>query len=1037
QVRFVFRETPQPLPELPDLRVRQLKIDYETAEFDWTLEIEAGERTLTAALEYGADLFDATTIRRALDHFRILLEGIAADPARRLSELPLLGEAERHQLLVEWNDTGAEYPRQRCFHQLFEEQAKRTPEAVALVLAGADDSAPDDSAPTGAAAALTYRELNRQANRLAHHLCSLGVGPERLVGLCAERSIEMVVGLLAILKAGGAFVPLDPAYPRPRLAFMLEAAGVTMLLTQHKLLDRLPIDGLQVVCLDRLATAMTRERAGDPVCRTSSHNLAYVIYTSGSTGRPKGAMLHHRGLCNLAGELSHQAQPGDAVLQFASLSFDASVFELVWALTVGAALHLSDGGPPLPGPPLLDFFRRHGISKAVLPPSALAALPATAARELPALRTLLVAGEACPADLPAAWAGTRRFFNAYGPTETTICATVAECEARVGKPPIGRPISNTRIVLLDGHLNPVPVGVPGELHIGGTGLGRGYLHRPALTAERFIPNPFGAALGEPGSRLYKTGDLARTQSDGELEFLDRIDQQVKLRGYRIELGEIEAVLAQHQAVREAVVVAREDVPGDRRLVAYLVHDPQYLDDPDEAREGCQEEHVAQWQSLYEDLYDRSSPRQAGPSPDTSFNIAGWDSSYTGQALPAEEMREWVDNTVERILSLRPGGRPPHRVLELGCGTGLLLFRIAPHCTHYLGTDFSPAVLDTLRSQLASPDHPLSHVNLLHRTAEDFQGIETGTFDTVIVNSVVQYFPSINYLLRVLRGAVETAAPGGTIFLGDVRSLPLLEAFCVSVELFKADDSLPIGELRERVHQRLEQEKELVIDPAFFAALKRELPRIRDVRILPKGGWAHNELTRFRYDVILQLDRVASDPSRTPEAAWLDWLQEELTLSGLRQYLDEHQPRVLGIRRVPNRRLAKEVRLLELLSSRDGIEMGPHPDRDRQTVAELREELRRSCPEGMEPEQFQALGREASYSVELSWSELGSDGSYGVLFGRSTGEVPGIGGSGIGTVKPWVAYANNPLRGGVARQLVPRLREDLKQRLPEYMVPAAF
>ncbi|MCP4663970.1 MAG: methyltransferase, partial [bacterium] len=401
------------------------------------------------------------------------------------------------------------------------------------------------------------------------------------------------------------------------------------------------------------------------------------------------------------------------------------------------------------------------------------------------------------------------------------------------------------------------------------------------------------------------------------------------------------------------------------------------------------------------------------------------SSYTGQAFPAEEMREWLDHTIERILSLRP-----FRVLEIGSGTGLLLHRIAPHCAHYLGTDISRAALDGLRTELASAGRRLAHVELACKSADDFAGIEAGAFDTVILNSVVQYFPSVDYLLKVLRGAVEATAPGGSIFVGDVRSLPLLEAYCASVELYQAEGSLAVAELRERVRSRRAREEELVIDPALFTALKRELPRISQLRILPKAGRFHNELTRFRYDIVLELDGHALDRVPHHQPIWLDWQHDALTLEAVRQTLRERLSPILGIRRVPNRRLSTELRLLKRLSSPEAIA----------TVAELDEELSASPPDGVEPEDLRELGRETAYSVELSWQEGHRDGCYDAIFWCS------VEGSGAGIPvladpepadRPWSAYGNDPLLRRAAQQLIPRLRAYLEKRLPGYMVPSAF
>jgi amino acid adenylation domain-containing protein len=515
---------------------------------------------LSLKISYDVSRFEAATIARLLEHLQKLLAGIITHPEQRITELPLLTEAEQHQLLIEWNDTQATYPQEKCIHQLFEAQVEKTPDAIAVVF--------EDQQ-------LSYQALNVRANQLAHYLQTLGVKPEVLVGICVERSLEMIIGLVGILKTGGAYVPLDPSYPPERLAFMLEDSQVQVLLTQHKLIDviknintKYKIDN-RIVYLDTDWEIFSKASSNNLASRVQADNLAYVIYTSGSTGQPKGVLLEHQGLCNLAKAQIQlfNVQPDSRVLQFASISFDASIWEIVMALGSGATLCLGTTESLILGTDLTQQLHEQTITHVTLPPSALA-VPTT--DELLDLQYIIVAGEVCPPDLAAQWSQGRHFFNAYGPTESTVCATVFEYSVE-RRPilPIGRPIANTQLYILDNQLNPVPIGVPDELHIGGVGLARGYLNSPDLTQEKFIPNPFS---DEPGARLYKTGDLARYLSDGNIEFLGRIDNQVKLRGFRIELGEIEAVLSQHPNVRETVLIAREDQPGNKRLVAYMVSD---------------------------------------------------------------------------------------------------------------------------------------------------------------------------------------------------------------------------------------------------------------------------------------------------------------------------------------------------------------------------------------------------------------------------------------------------------------------------------
>jgi amino acid adenylation domain-containing protein len=540
--------------ELGKLQFESMALEPRVAPFELLLLMaEAGEE-LIATVEYNTDLFDAATIARTLGNFQTLLEGIVADPEQRISDLPLLTAVERQQLLVDWNDTAAAYPQDQCIHRLFETQVERTPDAIAVVFEGA---------------ALSYQALNQRANQLAHYLQKLGVGPEVLVGICLERSLEMIVGVLGVLKAGGAYVSIDPTHPLESLAFRLEDSQALLLLTQAHLAAGLPRRQAEVVRLDKDWPVIAAAPDSNPASGAVAENLAYVIYTSCSNGRPKGVLLQHRGLCNLvtAQTRAFGVDARSRILQFASFCFDASVSEIFMALVAGASLCLARRDDLLPASTLLRLLRDQEITTVTLPPSLLAML---SPERQPTLETVISAGDICSWQIFDRWAGGRRFFNAYGPIEATIGPTYCEVMGMVGgarEAPIGRPIANTRIYLLNKRLQPAPIGVPGEIYIGGIGLARGYLNCQELTAEKFIPNPFSQ---ESGERLYRTGDLARYLSDGNLEFLGGIDHQVKIRGYRIELEEIEARLKQHPALREAIVVAREDEPGNQRLMAYVI-----------------------------------------------------------------------------------------------------------------------------------------------------------------------------------------------------------------------------------------------------------------------------------------------------------------------------------------------------------------------------------------------------------------------------------------------------------------------------------
>lgn len=560
QTMFVLQNTP--LPNLPwnGIEVTPQMVETGTSKFDMTLAVRETDGELELSLEYSTELFDAERMKRLLQHYQAILKGMAGSLEMPASEIEILSDAEREHLLVEWNRTGSEYDREKCLPALFEEQAARTPNALALVFEEQQ---------------LTYCELNQQANRLAHFLRAHGVGPETRVGICVERGPEMVVGLLGILKAGGVYVPLDPDYPKERLGWMLEDAQAPVLITQSNLEFQLPPYTGKMIRLDAEWEQISRNSEANLASGVNGENLAYTIYTSGSTGKPKGVAVRHSGLLNLIHWhiQTYQVVANDRATQFASVSFDAAVWEIWPPLAVGASLWIVDEAARTAPEELPGWLQRKGITVAFLPtPVAETVLSVDWPADTP-LRHLLTGGDKLHHQLDQA--ATFILTNHYGPTENTVVATacaVDQATSAYAAPPIGKPIANAQVFVVDHAMKPVPAGVAGELYIGGEGLARGYLNRPELTAERFVPNPFVSNHTAGGERLYRTGDLVRWLEDGNLEFLGRIDQQVKIRGFRIELGEIEASLQESEGIRQALVIAWDDA-GEKRLVAYVTAQP--------------------------------------------------------------------------------------------------------------------------------------------------------------------------------------------------------------------------------------------------------------------------------------------------------------------------------------------------------------------------------------------------------------------------------------------------------------------------------
>jgi amino acid adenylation domain-containing protein len=1024
QVAFALQNAPGNQLELPELTLSPQQLDVGTARFD--LEFHLWERSpntsgsnqspsnklwvdssegISGMVIYSADLFDEATIARLIGHFQSLLESIVANPEQRIANLQYLSAQERYQLLVECNNTQADYPQDLCIHQLFEMQADRTPDAVALVF-GEER--------------VTYQQLNLRSNQLARYLQKIGVGAEVLVGLCCGRALDLIVGMLGILKAGGAYLILDPSYPAERSSFMVKDAQLSVVLTQQQWVEKLRAPNLQIVCLDTDWEMISQEIADNPTSAATAENLVYAIYTSGSTGKPKGVEIEHGSLLNLV--FWHQREfgvsAGDRATQIAAIGFDACGWEIWPYLAAGSSIYFPEDDIRRDPEKLQNWLVSNAITISFLPTPLAEKVLLLDWPQNTALRILLAGGE----KLQQHPLKSHQFklVNNYGPTENTVVTTsgyIPVTEQTDIAPTIGRPIANTQIYILDKYLQPVPAGVVGELYIGGNGVARGYLNRPDLTAQSFIVNPFKPNSGE---RIYKTGDLVRYRGDRNLEFLGRLDEQVKIRGFRIELGEIETVLTQHPAVKQTVATASEDGQGDKRLAAYIALNAEYSSSSEKSQiMQLQDEQVLQWQMLYNETYN-----QPAVESDPTFNIVGWNSSYTNQPIPAEQVRDWANNQAAQILALQPS-----RVLEIGCGTGLLLFQIAPRCTQYCGTDFSPISLNYIQQHLANQQ--LANVTLLQKMAADFEGVETAAFDAVILNSVVQYFPNIDYLVQVLEGAVKATASGGFIFIGDVRSLPLLAAFHASVQLYQAEPSLPGEQLQQRVQMQIFQETELVIDPDFFSVLKHHFPQIDGVEIQLIRGSDRNELTNFRYNAILHIASETARPKSSPKGERgaekrLNWLDENqnLTVTKVQQILLQNQLDVLRIANVPNARVTAAVKAAELLSVVDKFP----------TAGQLQKAVEKVENLGVDPEAWYVL--EVPYNVNISWSNSDGQGRYDVVFAR--GETRDfVRETRSNNLRPWRSYANNPLQAKAARKLVPQLQAFLAEKLPEYMVPSAF
>ena len=1002
QVTFAVQNAPEWVWDLAGLKAEPINIDRVMTRFDQEWHVWEEDHRIRVAVCYSTDLFEAGTVERMLGHWERLLGMIAADAERRLGEIDLLGVEERKQIVEEWNQTEREVP-EVTLTELFEEQVKKTPGAVAVVYEGEE---------------VTYEELNRRANQLAHYLVELGVGPEVRVGLCVERSVEMVVGLLGILKAGGAYVPLDPEYPVERLRFMVEDAQARMVITQSQLRGRLPETGPRILELDRESAEIAGQSSENGRSASRPENAVYVIYTSGSTGRPKGVIVESRQLDSYiqAIHIRTSGLNGATTAMVQPITVDACLTVLLPPLCTSGTVHVISKNRALDALSLSTYLRINRIEVLKIAPSHFVALEGSSPDLLLPSRLLVIGGE------PSRWSWVQdlqmrmrdgKVLNQYGPTETTVGASAFIADestnrSRFGATPLGRPLANARIYILDKGLKPLPAGIPGEIYIGGCGVARGYVNRPGLTAERFVANPFGR---KPGERMYRTGDLAKWRGDGILEYLGRVDEQVKIRGYRVEPGEIESVLREHPAVKSAAVLGINDMPSNARIVAYINPSPEYLRSTDDR--VLQRDRIADWKTLFDQVHDMTN----SPPMASSQNMPGWKSSYTGEPIPELEMRDWQENTIKRILALKP-----RKVLEIGCGLGLLLFPIASKCQEYWATDFSETALSYVRERIGDL---APHVRLLDgREADDFSDIPDAKFDVVILNSIAQYFPSIEYLHAVVKNAIKSVRPGGAIFLGDLRSFPLLETYHVSVETYRSFPSLRQKEIRQRVRSAIDIEEELAVDPRSFVFLQHRSPGISCVRVEPKRDAAENELTKFRYDVTIFVNGGINNSALVK---WEEWDQQSDSLQKLRVRLEQDRPETLAFTNVPNARLWKDNRLVAWMKNADG----------KSTAEAAHQLLRTEAPESwIRPDQIWQLSDALKYGTRISWHRGDSDGCFDMVlwdYHKRPGDLDPI----WKAVEPPSVQGNDPLYEKRIQNTASGLRHHIEGKMPDHMIPSTF
>ena len=971
-----------------------------SAIFDLAFTLLDAPDAYRGMIEYSTDLFEAGTIARVADEFCVLLAAAAEDPETPISWLPLCADADWE--IIDAHEVGpvSDLPgRPGYVLDEIRAQAARSPRALAIA---------------AGATRVTYADLVARCDALARHLVAAGVGPEGRVGLLLERCPDLVAGQLAALAAGGAFVSLDTSYPSDHLRRIAADAGLDVLLTQRAHLafaEAIARDGTRILVLDDTLEALDGPVPPGPL---HAQSAAYLIYTSGSTGQPKGVVVPHVALANhmrwMCAEFGFG--PGDRILQRTAACFDASIWEVFAPLMTGGTLVLLPPEAQRDPAGIVRCIAEHAVTVVQTVPSLLRLmLKEPGFYACTCLRQIFCGGEPLPEDLRAQVAGSLELdlVNLYGPTETTIQVATARTD---GTPepfglPIGHPIENTSLYVLDDDGAPVPVGVVGEVWVSGAGLARGYHGRPAETAGAFVPDPFS---DRPGARMYRTRDRAWRRADGALVYQGRSDTQVKLRGFRVELGEIEARIRDVAGVDDcAVFLSGGEAATLGAVVVPAAAGAGQDTDPLTAR------HVATWEDIYAGIYGQ------GPAvADPGLNTVGWTSSYTGQALGDAEMAVWRDTTVARIRNLRPA-----RLLEIGCGTGLLLTQLAPDLEHFVATDFSQPVVEELRGTLETLGLA-GKGEVLHRRADELEGFAPQSFDTVVLNSVVQYFPGADYLADVLRKAVRLVKPGGAIFVGDLRSLELLGAFHLSVAQSGLPDTATGADLVQLTHREAALEKELVLDPAFFHALRRAVPQITAIRSACKRGGFDNELGKFRYDVTLQIGEADRAPAPAPER--LDWLADALDAGRLAEHLAATEADSIELCNIPNARVAAEVRLQGLI--RNGAAQKPL----REAIATA-QEARRAA---MDPEDFHRIAEAQGLNARVRFAD-GRQDRIEAVFWRPGQAAPAD--PPPATLAPgepgWRAHANDPLASVRFRDLSARVAAHLSDTLPSHMVPAFF
>lgn len=954
--------------------------------FEIFLNVTRAHGSLVLEWSYNTQLFKRSSIERMTREFEALLYSIANSPAQRLASLNILTSQTRTQL-EKWNETHIDFGDEQSFVELFERTAKQHPDRIAVTFGSRQ---------------LTYTELDTRSNQFAHALIQEGVCKGDKIGIVLKRSENLIVALLAVMKAGAIYLPFDPSHPIARVSSILDEVEATYLLTSHDY-PGIHTKKVRECYVEDLLTNHSQLSMEKPSVTISRGDLIYILHTSGSTGKPKGAQITHGNIVNFLRSMavSPGIEDSDKVLAITPISFDMAVV-LYLPLMLGGELVLADEETSKDGRLLFELIIEKRISWMIATPSTWEMI-LSIGWDKPLNLLAISAGEALSPKLAQQLLQRcSSLWNGYGPTETTVMVLMKKIVSHELSITLGKPLPNTQIYILDQYGNQVPPGHPGEIYIAGSNVGAGYYNQPELTRYHFISNPFSA---DPNTLMYRTGDLGMFDEDGDIQYLGRIDNQVKIRGHRIELGEIEHALINQSGVKDAVVMAVEDHKGDKTLVAYLVPD---ADD------------ASGWKDRWEDLYELGiKSEEDKPLEEQNLDIAIISQYYNSGEIE-EQGAEWTNEGLKRIKALKA-----KKIIELGTGGGHLLLAMGAEVEEYVATDYSEVAISKLNEKLALHPEKWQHVKAYTALADDFSGIAPNAYDLVFLHGVAQYFPSLRYLQKVIENATYALKDGGCIYIGDMQTEGAISMHFYLDQLDITNDNTTVEEFRQITELRIKKEEELSVDPGFFYQLPSVIPAISSVDVQIRGGNYLNEGTKCHYDIWLYVG--SSAPKTAPNAVELYWSSTS-SIQWIHSELQRHGRQVVSVKDIPNRRLSRDFELLQLINQ---------ANRD-VTIGELKQRMQSVGPSGINPSDLWTLGQQAGYTTHVRWATDGSDGNIEAVFiPFDLNALPEPPSSELRSTAASNRHDEDIRQLELPEHQLKKWKKAVQAKLPEYMVPTRY